>query len=131
MRRQLILPMKRFPARTLTTGTSWDLTPEVRLDGGVQGCVVSSKLGLATKGQAFATFGSTKKLAVAEYGADCCDISFYFGHGSCDVVRLVFVLLGVYCISCMVKLGEDRCDRVGRILHQDRDRLGDYRGGEH
>lgn len=59
MRRQLILPMKSSPTRILTTSTVRDLTPEVRLDGGVQGCVVSSKLGLATKGQAFAAFGGT------------------------------------------------------------------------
>jgi hypothetical protein len=131
MRRQLILPMKSSPARILTTSTSRDLTPEVRLDGGVQGCVVSSKLGLATKGQAFAAFGGTKKLAVAEYGADCCDIFFFLGHGGSGVVRLVFVLLGVYSIRCIMKPGEERRIRMERVLHQDWIRSGDYWGGVH
>ena len=38
----------------------------------------------------------------------------------------MFVLLGGYLISCMMKLGEESRDRMDRILHQNRAGLGDY-----
>jgi hypothetical protein len=99
MGRQFVLPVESFTPSNHATSTSWDLTPEVRLVDGVQGCVMSSKLSLASKGLTSALFSVTHKLAIAEYGADPYNNIIYLGHCGSGVVDSLLFLLCVCCIA--------------------------------
>ena len=92
-------PTKRFTPSIYATSTSWDLAPEVRFVGGVQSCIMPTKLSPASKGLASAPLSITHKLAIAEHGTDSWNEVFCLDARGFSVAELAVFLLSVCCVA--------------------------------
>jgi hypothetical protein len=112
MGRQFVLPVESFAPSNHATSTCRDLTPEVRFVGGVQGCVMPSKLGLTSECLAFTPFSFTHELAIAEYRADPYNNIIHLVHCGSGIMNLLFSLLCECCIAWIVETWEMRRIRM-------------------
>lgn len=71
--------------------------------------MMSNKVGMSTKGTACASFSVTRKLAIAQYGADPCYSVFGLGDCGCSARSLAkFLFRSVYWTTYISMINERR-----------------------